>query len=257
MLKICLDEMTDNGHQSADPFVDSDDEAENQNSGKSDAVLKLKAGRNSSTTLYYVDYNKHPGGNGLDRDKRQDLLSDVAKAESEESALKHSIEEAKALATKLLSEPTNENLAIELGKEETSLENFKAKVLKAEKLQVNEKQKQLLKRRCNTMTAQWRKRRRMCMDFLVTMEENSEGTISLKKCLAGDGQIEIDSDGIVAKSAVAFAKKKKSSLISKKPVMGAGKKKTSAASGIDVPHDPNFVAVTLDSQGQVCRVFAS
>lgn len=117
----------------------------------------------------------------------------------------------------------------------------------ARKFKVNEKHRQQLKQRIFVMTAEWRKRRRICMDFLTSMEDSTEGTVNARKCLSGDGQIDIDSDEAVAKHALEFGKKKRSKIVSSK--------KRSLQQQPDILADEYFVAVTLDSQGCVKRVF--
>ena len=70
------------------------------------------------------------------------------------------------------------------------------------------------------------------------MEEISDGTISKKKCLKGDGQIALDSDESANEAMIAYVRSKKRSK----------KNKASLA-------DENFVGVTLDSQQMVKRVY--
>ena len=113
---------------------------------------------------------------------------------------------------------------------------------------------QQIKRRIDTMVTHWRKRRRICMDFLFSMEEHTDGTISAKKCLQGDGAIELESDEVVAKRAVEYAKKKRN-----RPTLGAKRavrsSKTAYKSKIPgIEPTESFVAVLLDSQGSVKRV---
>jgi hypothetical protein len=62
------------------------------------------------------------------------------------------------------------------------------------------------KRRIAATTTVWRKRRRICMDFLKAMGENAEGTVSVNKCLKVDGQIDIDADEAVVAAAVEAVK---------------------------------------------------
>lgn len=72
----------------------------------------------------------------------------------------------------------------------------------------------------------------------------TEGTVRRSKCLAGDGQIELESDEAIAKQAIAFRnKKKKSKLLNKTQPKWA-------------LSDDSFVAVRLDSQGCVERIYA-
>ena len=262
ILKSCLDSMALDKAAAANPFDDSDDEDDKKKGSSTDSKassdpfagsLAFKAGKSANSTLYYVDYNKAKNGNGLDLEERNELLTAVATAQAKEAALKTSISQMTADTKVLLQEPTNEEATARLDAETPALADLKSQVEEARKLQVNEKHKKQVKRRIDNMAAQWRKRRRICMDFLIAMEENTDGTISVKKCLAGDGQIEIDSDEVVAKHALEFAKKKRNKpLVHKKRGLGA-KKQQSAPQGILA--DEAFVAVKLSSAGTVERVY--
>lgn len=256
--------MTLNGSASSAQFVDSDEEDEETKPASSGAkassgdpfagTLALKAGKSPNATLYYVDYNVAKNGNGLDREERNELMAEVVKAQAEETALKNSVKQMNDQTKLLLSQPTNEELASGLEAETSYLAELKSQVEAARKLQVNEEHKKQLKRRIQNMCTEWRKRRRICMDFLIAMEEATEGTISVKKCLSGDGQIEIDSDEVVTKHAVEFAKKKRQKpSLNKKRSFAAMKTGKSESPGVLA--DENFVGVTLDSQGQVQRVY--
>lgn len=129
---------------------------------------------------------------------------------------------------------------------------------------MNEKHKKRTKNRIDSMVAQWRQRKRLAMNFLLQMEESTEGSISAKKCLSGDGQIDVESDETVIKNAIAYAKKKRA-MASRPQVKkvkvskGLGGKtsglaaQSSLTNGLTV--DPNFVAVRLNASGQVERVY--
>ena len=99
------------------------------------------------------------------------------------------------------------------------------------------------------------------VDTLISMEESTDGTVSAKKCLSGDGQIDIDSDQIAIRDAKAYATKKKmrKSLGSRQQVrLGKGASdgsKDKSVDGSDVFADENFIAVELDAQGNVSRVY--
>lgn len=58
----------------------------------------------------------------------------------------------------------------------------------------DEKRAKAIKKGIEGMGSIWRKRKRQCIEFVSNMEDATEGTISLKKCLKGDGPIDIDSD---------------------------------------------------------------
>jgi regulator of replication initiation timing len=217
-------------------------------------ALSFKSGKSANTCLYYVDYTKlKNNGDGLPPDERNELSGDLHKTNAEIDALKTTVKSMTLEAAKLLSEPTNEELAERLETEEAALTELREEVQAARKLKVNEKHKQQIKRRIEAMTTVWRKRRRICMDFLMAMEENTEGTVSVKKCLKGDGQIDIDSDEVVVAAAVEYGKKKRA-----RPVSGKTKRISGVAKTAPKPSgllaSESFVAVTLDSQGRIQRV---
>jgi hypothetical protein len=212
--------------------------------------LFLKAGKSSNASVYYVDYNKAKNGNGLDADERNDLYAKSTLAVLEEEDLQTKIRSTKDSAKDLLSQPTNEELVVRLDEAEANLVTITEKVEEARQLKVNEKQKEQTKRRIEHFASEWRKRLRLTMDFLHTMEEASDGTVSAKKCLSGDGQIEMDSDEVAVKQAVALAKKKHSG-----PPRPLKRSKTKGTeTGYGIAPNKNFIAVRLNSQGRVERV---
>jgi hypothetical protein len=91
------------------------------------------------------------------------------------------------------------------------------------------------------------------LQFISMMEESTEGTISLKKCLKGEGSLEIDSDEAAIKGAIAFAQRKRPS-VSRGSLSGGGK--NGVERGGLLP-DENFIGVTLNALGKPERVFFS
>lgn len=87
------------------------------------------------------------------------------------------------------------------------------------------------------------------MEFISMMEESTEGTITVKKCLKGDGPIDIDSDEAAIEGAIAFASRKRPRVSMK----GKGGLKGSDEGGMKP--DPKFVGVKLTAQGKPERVF--
>jgi hypothetical protein len=276
VLKACLDEMVDATNDACPTFDDSDDEHETSKkaakpskSNMSDASgsapgdrfkasLCFKAGKSSNASPYYVDYTKlKNNGNGLDPHDRNDLAAALASAQAEEAALAATLKQLTDETAKLLSEPTNIELVARLEVQEQGMKDLRETVEAGRKLKVNEKHKLQVKNGIEAMAAQWRKRRRICMDFLISMEESSDGGITLKKCLSGDGPIDIDSDEAVAKGAVAYALKKRSAPTLSKMRKGPVSKKLKAPPGHGASEalaSEDFVAVTLNSQGLVTRV---
>jgi hypothetical protein len=217
---------------SADPYV---------------ASLVLKPGRNANSCLFYVDYNKQPNqGNGLVPADKNALYAATAQSDAEKQRLGLEIMQMRANTAQLLSEPTNEEVTLLMETKQATLLEWQEKAESARQFEVDAQSQAKIKRRLQHMTAVWCNRRRICLDFLNTMEEMTEGTIRRSKCLAGDGQIEIESDQVVAKNVLAFHKKKKSGSMHL-----AKKAKTAPTLSND-----NFVAVRLNTQNCVERVIA-
>lgn len=80
---------------------------------------------------------------------------------------------------------------------------------------------------------------------------SAAGTVSVKKCLNGDGQICIDSDETTIKGAKAYAKTKKNSSMARKGL----KARASNGASAGLNPDPNFVGVMLNANGNPERVY--
>ncbi|VEU34315.1 unnamed protein product [Pseudo-nitzschia multistriata] len=197
--------------------------------------LVFKAGRNAKSNLYYVDYTKMKE---MDGDVRQELASKTAIAEGEYKDLTFAFKQAATRSKQLLSEPTNDELVCLLIEAEKAVVALTDSVNDAKALLVNEGHKNKLKRRIQSMAGHYRKRKQLCCSFLCALEEVSDGAISKKKCLSGDGQIPLDSDESIIKSAIAYAKSKKHQKTRKATLA-----------------DDKFIGVILDSQGMVKRSY--
>jgi hypothetical protein len=209
------------------------------------ASLSLKAGRGSNSTLYFVDYNKAKNGDGMGYEEKAKLAGELAVVEAELETLQLSIKAMKNETATLLAQPKNPELALRLAKEEEELIALKEALDEARKLVVDEAHKNQVKRRVENFTNIWRKRRTLCMNFLMSMESWTEGSLTAKKCFAESGApIELESDEAAAASAMEYAKNKKKT----------GKKRSHAeANGISA--DENFVGVMVDKQGKRTRVY--
>ena len=226
--------------------------------------LCFKVGKNQGTHLYFVNHNKLTP---ISFDERSELLNKLANARAEEDALKATLKDTMDLTARLLSEPTNEEAVALLETGEAQALEMKAALEEARKLQVNQQHKVKTKRSIDHLAAHWRIRKRLCMDFLINLEENTDGSVQAKKCLSGDGQIALDSDENVAKAAIRMIKDKRARMAllnnrgggagkkmgkSSKMSGGAGTSKGGKAASLA---DENFVAVNLDSQNSVCRIY--
>ena len=263
VLNTCLHDMALDGVDDSNPFDESDDEDEKKEKKTNEPTdpfagsLLFKAGKNQSSHLYYVDYKKMKG---LDRDQRERLVSSLATARTEDEAFNNTLKQLLNNAALLLKEPTNEEATTCLDIEEKAVSQMEERLEEARKLKVNEKHKQKTKRRIQNMAAQWRNRKRLCLDFLISLEENTDGNVSAKKCLSGDGQIALDSDEVVAKSAVKYAQGKKCRNSNRGPLKALQQSRLAPKNQDSVSPaslaDSNFVAVVLDSQNNVSRVYA-
>jgi hypothetical protein len=267
VLKSCLDDMSlDIRNTTGGDFADSDEENTAPVAKKAKTVddplkgsIVFKGSKNTNLSLYYIDHTKLANnGNGLDHYAREELTSKSAQSKCELAALELKLKELQTETVKLLGEPTNTDATTNLLTEESLLDEIKEQAEKARQLQVNEHHKQKVNKQISSMVTEWRKRRRICMDFLIVMEETTDGAVTMKKCMNGDGQIVIDSDEVVAKAAISYAKKKRDSVTNKSTgrsvrayrSLAAGKQTMGALLA-----DENLVAVTLDSQGCVKRVY--
>lgn len=261
VLKQCLDDMTLDKEDGTNVFADSDDDEPNVSKKKPKptsgdefaGALGFKAGRNANTSLYYVDHTKQKNnGNGFEFDVRDKLYTDKSQAENEHAKLKSELLRMEADTKRLNSEPTNEEAMSKLETDEATMAELLSKVEEARKLKVNEKHKRQTKLRIEGMTQQWRKRRRICMDFLISMEENTDGSISMKKCLAGEGQIDIESDEKALKDTKTFASNK---LARKKLKSVCRKPQSTQDSASHIAADENFIGILLNSQGNLTRAY--
>ena len=261
VLKQCLDDMTLDSEDGTNIFADSDDDEPNVSKKKQKpssgdefaGALGFKVGRNANTSLYFVDHTKQKNnGNGLESDVRDKLFTDKSQTEDAHTKLKSELHQMDFDTKRLNSEPTNEEVMTKLEAGEKSVAELLLKVEEARKLKVNEKHKRQTKLRIEGMTKQWRKRRRICMDFLISMEENTDGSISMKKCLAGDGQIDIESDEKALKDTKTFATNKRART-QLKPACRKPAANQDASS--HVASDDNFIGILLDSQGNIARAY--
>ena len=123
ILRKCLDKMVAKSNDN--PFADdSDDEDEKSSKKKSTSntstdeyagSIRVKEGRNSNNTLYYVDHSKlQNNGNGLLPEARNELFSNLELSKQELAVLGQKHKQISSDTAQLLSEPKNEELETEL-----------------------------------------------------------------------------------------------------------------------------------------------
>lgn len=273
VLKLCLDDMALDNKENQFYDSDDEDEAPQKKAIKSEPLdesftgaLLFKGGRNPNSSLYYVDQTKLKNmGDGLEPHARNELASDLAKDQEQKSVLCSNCQGITKETVQLLSEPTNEEADAMLEQQEPAMIDIRKQLEESRAMKCNEKVKKQLKARVGNQAAQWRKRKNMCMDFLLRVEDGSEGTISAKKCCSGDGQMDVESDETVIKNAIEYGKKKRtmaSRPLAKKKMKlskGLSSAKTTGLASESVTNgltaDVNFVAVRLNSSGNVERVY--
>ena len=107
------------------PFADDSDDEDEKSSKKKSASktpsdeyagsIRVKEGRNSNNTLYYVDHSKlQNNGNGLLPEARNELFSNLELSKQELAALGQKHKQISSDTAQLLSEPKNEELETEL-----------------------------------------------------------------------------------------------------------------------------------------------
>jgi hypothetical protein len=197
--------------------------------------LIFKAGKSVASSLYYVDHTKIKE---MDIEESRELAEKLANTLAEHEQLTLTLKQKDTKTTKLLIEPTNDELVELLSDSEKNASLLVEKVDSARELTVNEPHKKKLKRRIQSMAGHYRKRKQLCSSFLSSLEEMSDGAISKTKCLKGDGQIALDSDESINKAAIAYAKSKRVS-----------------NRNTGVLADKHFVGIALDSQKMVKRVY--
>lgn len=197
--------------------------------------LLFKAGKNSSSSLYYVDHKKI---RGLSIAEKRKLEERAANAKEEHVYLTHTLDKMITKIDQLVMEPTNDKLEERLKELKKNVAILAKKVDDAKVLAINDSQKKKLKRQIQSMAGHYRKRKHLCCSFLSTLEDISDGSICKKQCLLGEGQIALDSDESSYNAAVAHSKSKKRLKTSKTLLA-----------------DENFVGVVLDSQNVLKRVY--
>ena len=111
-----------------------------------------------------------------------------------------------------------------------------------------------LKGKIDSMASHWRKRKRITTEFILRMEEATDGTINMKKIAKGDGPIEIETDEAAIKGAKAWGSRKKAKIVSK-PKGGLKPRNGASASSAALVGDENLIGVVLDAKGVPQRVF--
>jgi len=263
LLKNLLQDMTIGAMElEKDTFcvIDNDDDGDvnaNVNVDKKGKLgsLIFKQGRTLNTGLYYVDHTQKPE---MTAEERQLLSSKIAATNNEHGCLTTTLKLTTGQAKKLQSEPTNDQLDTLLSDLEEESSILTENVAQAQVLTVNEAHKTSLKRKIQKMGAAYAKRKRLCVAALSSLEEFSDGTLSAKKILSGDGPIYIDSDESVNKAAIAFTKDKRgkkgrNSMGSNS--IGPKKKAKNMKYTKPLDSDENFVGVTLDGFGSIKRVY--
>jgi len=118
---------------------------------------------------------------------------------------------------------------------------------------VNEGTRKKIHKHIDELTSVWRKRRRLTTDFLLLIEESTEETVSMKKCLNRDSQICMESNNYVIQQAREVVKAKTKKKFGVKKPMKLASKSTSTNEN-KTNHTKSFVGVKLNNIGNISRV---
>ena len=216
-----------------------------ERSEHTDSIV-VKAGRNTSNTLYYMNQSRlENDGNGIKPERKNALVASVQTGKEETSVKVHLIRAIHDNIAILSHEPLNQELKEQLPLEEELVQQLQNDVINARKFKVNETKAKSFKRKIESGSNEWRNRKRLCIDFLNQMEDWTEGVVATKKCLSGSGQIEIESDEVVVKQAKEMHRYQRNNIRQGNHKSIRSNESQTACS---------FVAVMLGIDGKVQRV---
>lgn len=246
ILKFCLDEMSIissiSDKDNVDPCKHLTEITEN--------TLFSKLSRHSNSTLYFANYSTLKNdGNGLSMQDRGKL----------EASLHQTIESVKQIQArqanimldvqKLLLTPKNAEVDVMLSNCQSDVKRLNERLELYRTFEDNGRKRKIILSNINHFASHWKKRRHICMEVLNMLQDCTEGAISVKKCLSGAGQIEIDSDEFVSKQAweSALNKKKYQLKVSNNSTFGT----------TDVAEQHELISVRLLPNGSVDCVYFS
>ena len=268
ILKNCLDDMVRYNWDHENPFdTDHDDDAEEFseiskfNLAKKfdiyDGSILLKSGRTSNNTLYFTNYDALPNnGYEMKQDERNLFKIKLHTVKRDEESMKNKFDEIEKETRKLHSEPTNEVLDMKIYDLEKFIVVINSKLDELREYEENEKKKIKIQKSINRFSTFWRKRRKLTIDFLIMMEECTDGSVTVKKCLKGDSPIEIESDESHLQGALEWAKMKRQRQITASSKQYAKKRKKYLDKDEGFQPDQTFVGMKLDMKGNCKRVYS-
>ena len=201
--------------------------------------ILVKVGKNTKNTLYYINQslleNDGNGSKPCDRSKKESAFQ---RQKVELNKILLSLQNTTRETEKLCSEMKNEKLSkmthalmgeISLLEKDRDAANVYAR---------NKNHRIAIQKGIHTLADHWRKRKRKCVAFLSMMEECSDGIITVKKCLSGNGHINLESDEGIVKDALSGRKRARHCQIK----------------GTNTVITDSIVGVILASDGSVRRV---
>lgn len=250
VLKACLDDMSGNT-TSDDKQKDGKERSEGSpcDGEDFDDTVSIRLGRNVSGTLYYMKQEKlDNAGDGLLPEDKTSLISNLHKASQERASMLTQLKRTEAEASRLVLEPTNKEVESEIEREEENMADLSSELDDCRQFLAYEKVRKTTRKRVQFMADHWWKRRRLCVDFLRMLEECTDGAVSLKKCMAGSGQIDMESDEAVVKAARECYKNRGTRSLQK------SNKRKRTDNGIE-PSE-TFIGMKMDTKGYISRVHA-
>lgn len=233
-------------------------EKENNDNNEDDSALyknslQKKYGRSANGTLFFVNQSTLENkGNALPPHEQSERIGEYKKLEMDIESKQNQITHMKQDTTRLNSEPTNQEATTQIKTLEQEISKIEEELQQAQKYLKNAQQKELLEKNVVYMKDYWFKRKKKCVDFLSQMDDWTEGTVSMKKCLKGDGQIEIESDESALKDAMEQYNMAPMKRRIGQPHLSMNKRRAlNNQSGIK----PSFVGLRLLKKGDTERVY--
>ena len=221
--------------------------------------LMQKIGRKSAQTLFYVNQvNLENNGNGMSLQNKKEFVTVYRSTESVFNKKKDLLQRLSRAAIQLKSEVMNLEAEEEIKSLETDLYRVSIMIEQAKRFTVNEKRRLQLLKDKKFFLDNWYQRKQICMEFLKNMEEFTDGTISVRKCLKGGGQISVESDECFIADAINIQKQVKSKR--KRGVLDRNEKRRKVqdcCQNINAGRDvfPSFVALRLIRKGVVKLIY--
>lgn len=224
--------------KSIDKMVSNGDDYRGK--GSPDNCLRTRQGKNSTSTLYFA-FEEEP----RNFQAQSDTVAEIEVTKYELKQMEDEIQRTQNEAKSIQTQPKNTALDSTITTLSDAVSELTSSRDEAAKHTVDKKALKKMNSAHSFFVLEWKKRKAKCITGLNNLESATDGVIVTKKCMAGSGQIDVESDERIAKEAHNTTKFK-----SKK--LGFKKRK------VDDLGVKSFIAVLLDKDSPrgVKRIYA-